>query len=369
MVRITASLIIRDEEAQLADCLTQLTGIVDEIVVVDTGSRDRSPQIALAHGARLYHETWRDNFAQVRNAAIARCTGDWILYIDADERVVASGALHPILDNPAAIAARVRFCASTRLTPYPEHRLFRNRADIRFRGCIHESVLPDIKTLVATGGNTIIDAPLAINHYGYEGDLRPKHRRNIGLLRRALESDSERVYLWHALGECELGLGNVKAAERAWRQGLACVRQTEPRPGDVLIYGDLFDLHFADLGWVLPDIEALHQEAVSRHPDDPLILWWAARQRVATGRFAEARSTLARLLQFGARGPARAALGYDKRLFNEFSWGLMGICWLCEGEPGHALDWLNRAHVINPHNPEIRLKRALAQAQQQAREN
>ncbi|MCP5159234.1 MAG: glycosyltransferase [Gammaproteobacteria bacterium] len=363
MVRITASLIVRDEEARLGACLTHLTGIVDEIVVVDTGSCDRSPEIALAHGARLYLEPWQNDFSQARNTALAYSTGDWILYIDADERVVANEALHPVLANPAVVAARVRFRASPRLTPYPEYRLFRNRADIRFRGCIHETILPDIQTIVACGGGSIIDAPLAIDHYGYEGNLQLKHKRNISLLRQAVEDNPKRIYLWHALGECELGLGNVQAAERAWRLGLACVRQTAPRPGDALIYADLFDLHFADLGLVLPDIEALREEAVGRHPDDPLILWWTARQLTATGRFAEARKALTQLLSYSPEGPSPAELGYDKRLFNEFTWGLMGVCWLCEGEPRYALDWLSRAHAANPENPEIRLKRALAEAQ------
>src|SRR5262245_37269575 len=126
MVRLSAALIVRDEEAHLADCLATVSRIADEIVVVDTGSRDCTPDIARAYGARVVARPWADDFSQARNAALECATGAWILYVDADERVALTGPLEDVLDNPAALAARVRFRAARQLTPYREHRLFRN---------------------------------------------------------------------------------------------------------------------------------------------------------------------------------------------------------------------------------------------------
>src|SRR5918993_840264 len=80
-------MIVRDEARNIVDCLTSLAGVVDEIMVVDTGSSDGTPELARAHGADVVHERWRDDFAAARNIALARCSGDWVLYIDADERV------------------------------------------------------------------------------------------------------------------------------------------------------------------------------------------------------------------------------------------------------------------------------------------
>src|SRR5262249_59148278 len=84
---LSAAMIVRDEEAVLAGCLRSIRDVVDEIVIVDTGSTDRSIPIAQQFGARLFDHRWRDDFAEARNEALARARGRFILYIDADERL------------------------------------------------------------------------------------------------------------------------------------------------------------------------------------------------------------------------------------------------------------------------------------------
>ena len=342
--------------------MKSLSGIADEIVVVDTGSVDRSPEIAAQHDARVLHDPWRDDFARARNVGLDAALGDWILYIDADERVEPTGSLDPVLANAKAVAAHVQFQASSRLTPYREHRLFRNRDDIRFRGLIHETVMPDIRGLVDKGGLAIIEAPLAIRHLGYDGEITHKHRRNHPMLLKAVEGDPERIYLWHALGECELGLNRPGAAEAAWRRGLEVLRPKPAEPGDALIYSDLLSLHYSDIDHRLIDAGELVEEANRNHRDDPLILWWTAQHLSGQGRFADARSSLRRLLKFGPDGPAAGTLGYDRALFGEWGYGLLGLCFLNEGRPDKALEWLSKAEAANPDNLEIRTKRALAEA-------
>src|SRR4051794_13018003 len=124
---LSAALIVRDEEHYLDGCLASLRGLVDEIVVVDTGSIDRSREIAAAHGARLSSHVWRNDFAAARNQALDLARGDWILYIDADERVRAydRDALKAELASLRFCASTVRFHARTGFTAYPEYRLFR----------------------------------------------------------------------------------------------------------------------------------------------------------------------------------------------------------------------------------------------------
>ncbi len=367
MVRVTAVLITRDEEAHIRACLESLGPVADEIIVADTGSTDQTRQIAAAMGARVLSVPWRDDFAYARNAGLAEASGEWLLYVDADERVEVTGDLDDILADPKAIAARVRFRASSRLTPYWEYRLFRNRPDIKFRGVIHETLMPDINALLHRGDYKIVDAPLRFDHLGYEGDLTAKHRRNLPLLRRAVGDDPERVYLWHMLGEAALGLDDVVGAEAAWRRGLAVLRQREPDPGDALIYADLLALYLSERGISSPDVADLVKEAGRRRPDDPLVLWWTARHLASEGNFAEARACLERILVYGPNGPARGGLGYDIQLFGAYPWGLLGVCWLQEGEPERALEWLRRAEAADPSNLEIRTKRALAEGVIRAR--
>ena len=107
---LSATLIVRDEERNLRDCLGSIDGVVDEVVVVDTGSTDGSVEIARELGARVDLPPWRGDFSEARNVALEEARGEWILYLDADER------LRPV-DRDAspggsATRARPRFASS-----------------------------------------------------------------------------------------------------------------------------------------------------------------------------------------------------------------------------------------------------------------
>ena len=92
---ISAVLIAKDEADRIGACLASLAGQVDEIVVVDTGSRDATVSIARSYGARTFARVLDGDFAAARNGALQHATGTWILYIDADERLsVPAGRLH-----------------------------------------------------------------------------------------------------------------------------------------------------------------------------------------------------------------------------------------------------------------------------------
>lgn len=361
MPGLSAVLIVRDEELQLAACLDSVLDVADEVVVVDTGSVDRSPEIARARGARLFFEPWRDDFAHARNVALSKATGDWILYIDADERFELHGDLRATLSDARAVAATVRFHARSELTPYPEPRLFRRRPDIRFRGVIHETIQYDIDAAVERGAR-IVAAPATIRHSGYDGDRRAKYERDLPLLERAVIDQPERMYLWHALGEAQLGLGHPQAALSSWRRGFGVVRGESARGIHVLIYADLLGLHFDDGPVQLNDAAELVAECVASHPDDPLVVWCQARQLAATQQRARARTLLERLQNMQPDGPQGSPVGYDRRLFAGYAWGLMGSCWLADGEPVRALSWLERAAADCPESLEIRTKLALAEA-------
>lgn len=361
MPGLSAVLIVRDEERHVAECLARVRPVVDEIVVVDTGSRDRTPEIVRDAGARLYFEPWRDDFASARNAALDRASGDWVLYIDADERLELHGDLRDALGARGAVAATVAFHARSDLTPYPEPRLFRRRSDIRFRGVIHETIRYDVDAAVERG-ERVVAAPATIRHLGYEGDRRAKHARDLPLLERAVADCPRRVYLWHALGEAQLGLSRPEDAVRSWRQGLAVARGVRPRATHVVIFADLLGAHF-DAGPVeLEDHEELVEQCLRDHPDDPLALWFQARHLAASGRGSRAREVLERLQRMEPDDAQGAPVGYDRRLFTSHAWALMGSCWLADGEPARALEWLERAEAARPDDLEVRTKRALAEA-------
>ena len=83
--KVSLTMIVRDEEQTLPLCLESVRGLFDEIIVVDTGSKDRTKEIALGFGARVIDFAWIDDFAAARNVSLANATGDYVLWLDADD--------------------------------------------------------------------------------------------------------------------------------------------------------------------------------------------------------------------------------------------------------------------------------------------
>ncbi len=184
-------MIVRDEAEHLAACLASLEGIVDDVVVVDTGSVDDTVAIATRLGARVYHHPWTDNFSDARNAALDHAAGRWILYIDADERLrpIARERIVALLDDADEVAFRVWLRPFLGATPAREYRLWRNDPRIRFVGVIHEKVVPAIQAVALADGRGIGLCDLELDHLGYESDQARKHERNLPLLRAQLRAE------------------------------------------------------------------------------------------------------------------------------------------------------------------------------------
>ena len=85
--RVSLTMIVKNEEGNLPACLASAADLVDEVVVVDTGSADRTKEVAARFGARVFDFPWIDDFAAARNEALRHATGDWILWLDADDRI------------------------------------------------------------------------------------------------------------------------------------------------------------------------------------------------------------------------------------------------------------------------------------------
>ena len=217
-MRVSAALIVRDESAFIEACLESLAGLVDEIVVVDTGSRDDTIDKALRFPIKLHTLAWHQDFSAARNFAIAQASGEWILYIDADERLeVRDQALwRDIIADKSKAGWKLRFYPRVGWTPYSELRLFRNDPRIRFRGVIHERMHDGVSAVCRSDGLDIGLCDIALHHFGYEGGQRHKITRNIPLLRAYLANDPTRVYCWWHLGEMLLFAGDEGGAIEAW---------------------------------------------------------------------------------------------------------------------------------------------------------
>jgi glycosyltransferase involved in cell wall biosynthesis len=179
-------MIVKNEEKHLARCLSSVKDVVDQIVVVDTGSTDVTIRIAESFNANIFNFDWVNDFSAARNFALSKCTGDWILYLDADEELKKSSIselFNNIIKKPAAINCIVKSLTSEKskfgVMKYP--RLFPNNLGIRFEGKVHEQ----IQSSLDKNKIQLIDSNIEIIHYGYildEDSANKKLERNLALL-------------------------------------------------------------------------------------------------------------------------------------------------------------------------------------------
>ncbi len=242
--RLTLCLIARNEEAMLPACLASVRGVVDEAVVVDTGSTDRTREVAREAGALVLDRPWDDDFAAPRNLAIERATGGWVLVLDADERL-AEGAGEVIrralrgatfdlgflrfhnASRAEASAAEVVSGAARAGAPYSLPRLMRRLPDLRFHGIIHENV----NDWAAAHGNRTRMLPADVAHLGYVRELQgslAKRDRNLALLRRRMALEPQDVTAYGYVAQELHQRGQLAEAEAVAEQGWALLPLQPP---------------------------------------------------------------------------------------------------------------------------------------------
>ncbi len=206
---LSACLIVKNEEQRLPQCLESLLSLADEIIVVDTGSLDRTVAIAKKYQARVFHFAWCDDFSQARNYAIAQAKGKWILVIDADEVLEQSAIaiLQEVLQREDCLAVNLlRSEIDAKQAPYSlVLRLFRNHPAIKFTGLYHESIDQSVVALQAQEPHwqvLNVEIPVLL-HYGYtDSEIQLKHKYEFAkqLMHKHLEAFPNDSYMLNKLG-------------------------------------------------------------------------------------------------------------------------------------------------------------------------
>jgi glycosyltransferase involved in cell wall biosynthesis len=358
---LAATLIVKNEAAVLDDCLASIENVVDEIVVVDTGSTDDSVAIARRHGATVHDHPWADDFAAARNSALDLTSCEWILYIDADERLEGAdrATVEKLLRGAPEVAFRILLRPDSRSTPYREYRLWRHDPRIRFEGVIHEKVVPSIHRVAAADGRPIGVSDLLLTHVGYEGDQTRKHRRNLPLLERQLEIEPDNLFNLHHLARVLEGLGDEREAEKVLSRAVDVVRQR--RNGD-----PLGSLAFADLVRLRhvrgDDVGELLAEARRRYPDNWLMVFIEGRYLVDHEHYEDALVCFRNLLEVDVSTLPDAGPAYDAGIFGALSYDACGVCLFKLGRyEGAAAAWA-AASEDSPEDASYRTKRDLALA-------
>ena len=187
MPKLTLSMIVKNEEKYLRECLESVKDTVDEIVIVDTGSEDKTVEIAKSYNARIFHFKWINDFSAARNFALSNSTGNWILYLDADERLSSESVkklknlveINELIGVKCVVVSLDEKLGISQSMKYT--RLFRNNSDIQFDGKVHEQ----IENSLIKNNYKIIDSEIIIYHQGYnvpKEELKFKAERNLKLL-------------------------------------------------------------------------------------------------------------------------------------------------------------------------------------------
>jgi tetratricopeptide (TPR) repeat protein len=277
--RLSVCMIVKNEERFLGQCLASVRDIADELIVIDTGSTDRTIEIAREHGAQVGHFEWCNDFAAARNASIAPATGDWILFLDADEEL--SPAEKPNLSgllnshNVALIRLSLINAHQGQISKSILPRLFRNIPAIQFQGCVHEGVYTALLKVSKKWQMEISVGNVLIIHHGYTPEViseRNKVQRNYELLVKALQERPNEAYFYMQLG---LELRRLDRVEESFEAYAKALNLAETQPQQVITDEVRETLLTQYSGYLLADkqyekvLEVLTSDLALRQPLTP----------------------------------------------------------------------------------------------------
>ncbi|HTU92816.1 MAG TPA: glycosyltransferase [Gemmataceae bacterium] len=295
--RISLTTIVKNESATLAHCLASVRDVVEEIIVVDTGSSDNTKDIAGQHGARVFDLPWPDSFAAARNESIRHAGGQWLLWLDADEyfddanrsklRQLISGLSD---ENTAYVMQQRSAAANGSATLVGQVRLFRNHPAIRWDYRVHEQILPSLKK----AGHAVRHTDLVIEHSGYlDPALRHKKlERNLRLLHLDMADRPNDAFTLFNLGWAFADLGRCGEAIPLLQRSLQHSHNADSITPK--LYSLLTQCH-RRLGQIA-EAWTVCQAGHVRHPDDAELLFLKGQLCHQRGDRAGARACWTQLL-------------------------------------------------------------------------
>ncbi|GAP95488.1 tetratricopeptide repeat protein [Leptolyngbya sp. NIES-2104] len=266
-MRLSFCIIVKDEEENLPRCLSSVQGFVDEMIVLDTGSSDRTIEIAKSFGAQVHTFKWCNDFSAARNESLKYVQGDWVLVLDADEVLVPE--IVPILKSAIAqpdylVFNLVRQEIGAAQSPYSLiSRLFRRHPEIWFTRPYHAMIDDQVMKLLERERQWKIGAipEVAILHEGYQADMiagRDKMSKARSTMEGFLATHPNDPYVCSKLGALYVQIGETARGIELLERGLSTVQDVSTK----------YELHY-HLGSVYSEVDiekaAQHyQEAIQQ---------------------------------------------------------------------------------------------------------
>ena len=243
-IKISACMMVKNEEEMLPRCLNSIKHLIDELIVVDTGSTDKTIEIAESFGAKIYHHPWENNFSKHRNQSLGYATGDWILLVDADEELNAYHLKKNDLKKNLKKAPKALHCylikvldknKGGQITSATESiRIFRNNVGIQYKGIVHNK-------LHYSGKVSHMD--LQLFHYGYalsDSQMQAKYKRTSGLLFKRIEEDPGDYDAYFYLYQVHSEMGEKEQAVQYAQRCLELIDQEDLHSTEASFYYSLY---------------------------------------------------------------------------------------------------------------------------------
>ena len=363
---VTLFTIARNHAHLLPAALGSAKGVVDKILVVDTGSTDGSPEAALDLGADVVRFDWKNDFAAACNAALNAVRTPWALLLNPDETLdrTTAARIPKALDEEGIFAYSLRVqqqLAAERPaygTANRQWRLFRAHPDLRYRGRLHPFLSPAPDALAPRLGFNTADLDTVIFRHAYRNTVtEDKIRWTIQLLEAELAERPAQVDFIIELGQNLLLLDDPRARE-IFRKASEMLKPTlqangPPTPGS----GPLFEylLTAGELPADAPlDRKLAFQYASQWFLRNPPVVWAMATERFRAKDYATAAALLNQLISLGREGNYNSELGFDPDILGRAAMLNLGKCYLLLGKKDDARKCLEAVVADVDHGAEAR---------------
>jgi glycosyltransferase involved in cell wall biosynthesis len=347
---ISLCMIVKNEERFLEACLESIKDVVDEINIIDTGSTDRTIEIAQKYGAKIDYREWRNDFSWARNEALSMATRRWTLVLDGDEELERESVemLRSLRTTPAGTAAvyinivnLVDDSAGAGTMSHRLIRIFPTSPDFRYNGVIHEA-------LTRPGGAEFaaVLSPITILHKGYTVELlaaREKDARNRPLLERAYKENGDDLFSMFNFGNSEICCGNTEHGIEILERMLAT--PIAPKLYFPIAYLMLAQSYCEKLGQLEKALEVI-EEGERKFSGDAGIVFTKAQVLMKMNRMDDAREAFDKAL--GMREAMALQVMTDEEIFE---WKIYyAIAGLYEREENYekAVEYIDKALANKP---------------------
>ena len=302
---LSLCMIVKNEKANLPACLFSAQDLADEIIILDTGSTDGTQDIARSFGARVIQSEWHDDFSRARNESLATAKGRWIVWLDADDRLLEADkkAIRKLAEadpevHPRGYGLLIKNSIDGGRTGsvFNQIRLFPNRPMLRFRAPVHEQILPALEA-----ANIPIEfTSIKVLHTGYiDGETsKSKQIRNKSILEaQILRNEGITPVTYFTLANACMDLGMPRDAYKWFKRSGETARAAGNNPHIALAASSKAAAALASQG-KFPEALAELQDEISSPAPTPEAVLIRAQVEAALGHVDEARRLYEKLLDF-----------------------------------------------------------------------